>query len=264
MEDNQNMDDIEQNFLTQFSSMVTSDKDDLIKQFQSIGENLNYSTATFFLDMSNWNLQAAVGCYFDFMAFSRLPSMKFLNDLTIGKDEKVTPNTPFKQSWLLQNNGETSWPDGTYLKNESEEKKYFLPALSPNDTTVVTIEQMSPASVGPFITRWSVYTSNGSQFGETITSNIDVCQSGTLAITQQMSQLQPIASPDIEIFEGLSATHQSNSDNVALLDRGSGESSSYMEQPNWMRKYEDIAYVLKKFKNTQKTFPGLFLQLMVI
>lgn len=34
--------------------MVTTDKDDLIKQFQTIGENLNYSTATFFLDMSNW------------------------------------------------------------------------------------------------------------------------------------------------------------------------------------------------------------------
>ncbi|XP_058829031.1 protein ILRUN [Topomyia yanbarensis] len=94
MEDSQNMDDIEQNFLTQFSSMVTTDKDDLIKQFQTIGENLNYSTATFFLDMSNWNLQTAVGCYFDFMAFSRLPSMRLINDLTIGKDENITPSTP--------------------------------------------------------------------------------------------------------------------------------------------------------------------------
>lgn len=206
MEDNQNMDDIEQNFLTQFSSMVTTDKDDLIKQFQTIGENLNYSTATFFLDMSNWNLQTAVGCYFDFMAFSRLPSMKFLNDLTIGKDEKVTPNTPFKQSWLLQNNGETSWPDGTYLKSESDETKYFLPALPPNDTTVVTIDQLSPTGIGPFITKWCLYTSNGSQFGETISSNIDVCESGTLAITQQMTQLQPMASPDVDISESTSAS----------------------------------------------------------
>ncbi|XP_029713906.2 protein ILRUN isoform X3 [Aedes albopictus] len=208
MEENRNMDDIEQNFLTQFSSMVTTDKDDLIKQFQSIGENLNYSTATFFLDMSNWNLQAAVGCYFDFMAFSRLPSMKFLNDLTVGKDEKVTPNTPFKQTWLLQNNGDISWPDGTYLKNETEEKKYSMPSLPPNDTTIATIEQLSPELVGPFITRWCLYTSNGTQFGETITSSIDVCQSGTLAITQQMSQLQPMACPDDEILETLSPMHQ--------------------------------------------------------
>lgn len=208
MEDNQNMDDIEQNFLTQFSSMVTTDKDDLIKQFQTIGENLNYSTATFFLDMSNWNLQTAVGCYFDFMAFSRLPSMKFLNDLTIGKDEKVTPNTTFKQSWLLQNNGETSWPDGTYLKGESDETKYFMPALAPNDTTVVTINQLSPTTMGPFVNKWCLYTPNGTQFGESITSCIDVCESGTLAITQQMSQLQPTSSPDIEIAESPSASFQ--------------------------------------------------------
>ncbi|EAT32984.1 AAEL014760-PA [Aedes aegypti] len=208
MEDNQNMDDIEQNFLTQFSSMVTTDKDDLVKQFQSIGENLNYSTATFFLDMNNWNLQAAVGCYFDFMAFPRHPSMKFLNDLTVGKDEKVTPNTSFKQTWLLQNNGDISWPDGTYLQNETEEKKYVMPSLSPNDTTIITIDQISPVNVGPFITRWCLYASNGTQFGETITSNIDVCHSGTLAITQQMSQLQPMASSDIEIFDSLSATNQ--------------------------------------------------------
>lgn len=34
--------------------MVTTDKEELIHQFQSIGENVNYSTATFFLDMTNW------------------------------------------------------------------------------------------------------------------------------------------------------------------------------------------------------------------
>lgn len=208
MEDNQNMDDIEQNFLTQFSSMVTTDKDDLIKQFQTIGENLNYSTATFFLDMSNWNLQTAVGCYFDFMAFSRPPSMKFLNDLTVGKDEKVTPNTPFKLSWLLQNNGEISWPDGTYLKNEVDDRKYLVPALSPNDTTIVTVDLLSPPIFGPFLSKWCLCAANGSHFGETITSTIDVCESGTLAITQQLSQLQTIASPDVEIVDSPSASAQ--------------------------------------------------------
>lgn len=186
------MDEIEQNFLTQFSSMVTNDKDEIIKQFQAIGENLNYTTATFFLDMSNWNLQTAVGCYFDFMV-SRLPSMKFLNDLTIGKDEKVTPNTAFKLSWLLQNNGEFGWPEGTYLRNEADDRKYFLPSLSPNDTTVVTVDLISPPTIGPFISKWSLCTTNGTQFGEPITSTIDVCESGTLAITQQLSQLQAVA-----------------------------------------------------------------------
>lgn len=43
-----------------------------------------------------------------------------------------------------------------------------------------------------------------------------------------------------------SDTH--NSDNVALLDRGSGDSAHFIEQPNWMRKYEDVAYSLIKIK----------------
>lgn len=196
MENNSPENDIEQNFLMQFRSMVTTDKDDLIKQFQTIGENLNNSTATFFLDMSNWNLQTAIGCYFDFMAFSRLPSMKLLNDLTIGKDEKVTPNTHFRLSWLLQNNGEISWTVGTYLRDEMDQRRYNLPGLAPNDTTLVTVDLISPPAMGPFSTKWNTCTANGTQFGETIISVIDVCERGTLAITQQLSQLQ--SASDVE------------------------------------------------------------------
>lgn len=218
MEENQNMDDIEQNFLTQFSSMVTTDKDDLIKQFQTIGENLNYSTATFFLDMSNWNLQTAVGCYFDFMAVSRLPSMKFLNDLTVGKDEKVTPSTPFKLSWLLQNDGEISWPCGTYLRNEVNDTKYLVPVLPPNDTTIVSVDVLSPVTFGLFVTKWYLCTPNGTRFGETITSTIDVCTSGTLAITQQLSQLQTMTTTDVEVVENSSISSQNPQSQSGTLE----------------------------------------------
>ncbi|XP_058468195.1 protein ILRUN [Malaya genurostris] len=211
MEESHNMDDIEQNFLTQFSSMVTTDKDDLIKQFQTIGENLNYSTATFFLDMSNWNLQTAVGCYFDFMAFSRLPSMRFINDVTVGKDESVTPNTSFKLSWLLQNNGEMSWPNGVHIRNEKDDSRYSVPALAPNDTTIVTVDSVSPSIIGPFTSNWNLCTPNGSPIGETITSHVNVCESGTLAITQQLSQLQTSNFSDVENAENASASAQNPS-----------------------------------------------------
>ncbi|XP_055524068.1 protein ILRUN isoform X2 [Wyeomyia smithii] len=203
-------DDIEQNFLTQFSSMVTTDKDDLIKQFQTLGENLNYSTAAFFLDMSNWNLQAAVGCYFDFMFFSRLPSVKIISDLTIGKDEKVTPNTQFQLSWQLQNNGETSWPVGSYLRSELDDRKYDVPSLAPNDTTIITVDVTSPPTFGFFTSKWFLCTPYGSQFGDSITSNLDVCENGTLAITQHLSQLQTLASFG-ETIESTSVSRQNAS-----------------------------------------------------
>lgn len=47
-------DDLEQQFLTQFSCLGTSEKDDLINQFQNIGDERSQATAEFFLEMNNW------------------------------------------------------------------------------------------------------------------------------------------------------------------------------------------------------------------
>lgn len=47
--------EIEQSFLQQFSSMGTTDKHELIQQLQKLtGSQLDYSAASFFLDMNNW------------------------------------------------------------------------------------------------------------------------------------------------------------------------------------------------------------------
>lgn len=47
--------DIETSFLQQFSCLGTTDHDELVSQLQKlIGNQLNYNTARFFLDMNNW------------------------------------------------------------------------------------------------------------------------------------------------------------------------------------------------------------------
>lgn len=47
--------DIEQLLLHQFSRMGTTDHDELVGQLQKVlGNQLNYTTARFFLDMNNW------------------------------------------------------------------------------------------------------------------------------------------------------------------------------------------------------------------
>ena len=47
--------DIEQFLLHQFSRMGTTDHDELVSQLQKVlGNQLNYATARFFLDMNNW------------------------------------------------------------------------------------------------------------------------------------------------------------------------------------------------------------------
>lgn len=201
--------------------MVTTDKEELIKQFQSIGENLNYTTATFFLDMSNWNLQAAVGCYFDFMTQSRHPSMKLVSDITVGRGEKITPNTAIQLTWMLQNNGDVAWPSGTYvgLKQDQqhmqkyptlsyEDLKFYVPATLPNESVPVSVQLVSPAEEGWFETVWSTYTSNGISFGEEIVSRIEVSADGTMAVTQQFSQLETNSSSDANAQPSESQTNE--------------------------------------------------------
>lgn len=47
--------DIELILLHQFSRMGTTDHDELVNQLQRVlGNQLNYTTARFFLDMNNW------------------------------------------------------------------------------------------------------------------------------------------------------------------------------------------------------------------
>lgn len=48
----QNNDDNE--LLTMFSCMGTEEKDNLVQQFQYVGNEPSLATAKFFLDMNNW------------------------------------------------------------------------------------------------------------------------------------------------------------------------------------------------------------------
>ena len=47
--------ELDQDLMQRFSSMGTTDKDVLIREFQKLaGNNLNPSACAFFLDMNNW------------------------------------------------------------------------------------------------------------------------------------------------------------------------------------------------------------------
>uniref|UniRef100_A0A2M4AWW9 Nbr1 FW domain-containing protein n=1 Tax=Anopheles triannulatus TaxID=58253 RepID=A0A2M4AWW9_9DIPT len=182
--------------LAPFSSMVTTDKDELIRQFQTIGANMNAETASFFLEMSNWNLQAAVGCYFDTLGQPGMPSMKFLNDVTVGKGEKVTPNTKIHLKFQVQNNGDAAWVNGTYMSLKTANlaqstsvpnEKFFVPSISCNETVIVAVQMLSPAVEGLYVTNWAMYTPNGFEFGDNISISLYVCDTGTMAATQATS-----------------------------------------------------------------------------
>ncbi|XP_026857590.1 protein ILRUN-like isoform X2 [Electrophorus electricus] len=97
--------DIDPELMQKFSCMGTTDKDILITEFQRLlGFQLNPAGCAFFLDMTNWNLQAAIGAYYDFESPNiTAPSMSFVEDVTIGEGESIPPDTPFTKTWRIQN-----------------------------------------------------------------------------------------------------------------------------------------------------------------
>ncbi|KAG5838269.1 hypothetical protein ANANG_G00221990 [Anguilla anguilla] len=106
--------DLDSELMQKFSCMGTTDKDVLISEFQRLlGFQLNPAGCAFFLDMTNWNLQAAIGAYYDFESPNiNAPVMSFVEDVTIGEGESVPPDTPFTKTWRIQNTGVESWPPG--------------------------------------------------------------------------------------------------------------------------------------------------------
>lgn len=204
--------------LNSFNSLQTNEHDYLAEKFQSIANELSYTTARFFLEMNNWNLQAAVCCYFDFVASSNanalqpMPSMRIVKELTMGLGESVTPSTQFSQSWLIENNGRVPWPQGCYLKLVSEiddDRRMEIPPVAPNDTYVLTVNLVSPAEIGQFRSQFRLCTPNETTVGPIIWSVVDVSPSGTLALTQQMNQLHTNNS-------ALQVQQQHNQDEMAM------------------------------------------------
>ena len=144
------------------------------------------------------NLQAAVGCYFDFLATSTqngnspMASMRIVRELTIGAGESVTKNTPFKQTWLLENNGEVQWSIGCYLKLVSElndDGKMSVQPILPRETTVIDVYLISPPENGQFRTQFSLCSHDGTTIGPIIWSVVDVADGGKIKVLYQMFKL---------------------------------------------------------------------------
>ncbi|XP_052064894.1 protein ILRUN-like [Mytilus californianus] len=190
--------ELDGNLLRQFSSLGTTDKEVLISEFQKLlGPNqLSPEGCGFFLDMNNWNLQAAVCAYYDFdqpsLTNIRLPVMCFVKDVTIGEGEAVPPSTKFIKTWRIKNIGEDAWPPGCNLRyccgdNLSNTDRAIVNMLVPGQEADVSVEMESPAATGVFQSQWRMSTPTGLFFGEVIWVIITVDEGGLLGVTQQLS-----------------------------------------------------------------------------
>ncbi|XP_037071007.1 protein ILRUN-like [Pollicipes pollicipes] len=191
--------DVDSTLLQQFSCMGTTDRDVLISQFYKlVGDGANDRDAAFYLDMNNWNLQEAVGAYFDLqsgpVALLPPPSLVLLEDATVGGGESVPPDTAFVKTWRIKNGGRERWPRGCVLRlvygiQLSEQTSVPLSCLEPDQVTDVSIPMRSPTEPGIYQSKWRATTVTGADFGDVIWVILTVQPDGVTAVTQQMTRL---------------------------------------------------------------------------
>lgn len=190
--------ELDGDFMQKFSSLGTTDRDVLITEFQRLaGNNVNPTACAFFLDMNNWNLQAAICSYYDFDNPSvemPLPNMTFIQDVTIGEGESVPPDTDFTKTWRVQNSGTDAWPQGSYLRFLQghllgSKERQDVRSLGPQEIANISIQMHSPKECGLYQGQWRMCAQNGMFFGETIWVILEVKEGGLLGLTQQMSSM---------------------------------------------------------------------------
>ncbi|XP_060523624.1 protein ILRUN [Cylas formicarius] len=191
--------DIEQSLLQQFSCMGTTDKDELVQQLQKLlgsPTHLNYSTAAFFLDMNNWNLQAAICSYLDIESPNQLPSLSLISDPVATETGSIEPNTKFQKFWYICNSGSEPWPVGCYVQCSDGDSfgggRIPLPCLAPGQATYLKIEMTSPPVPGIYQSKWRACTLNGSYFGDPMWAILTVVEQGTIELTEQLSHFSEL------------------------------------------------------------------------
>ncbi|XP_026326623.1 uncharacterized protein C6orf106 homolog [Hyposmocoma kahamanoa] len=184
--------EIDQNLLLQFSCMNTTDREELISQMQRLlGPSLNYNTASFFLDMSNWNLQAAICCYLDYTLPPKLPSMSL--KAAQNQETAVGPGASFEQNWSIANTGTEAWPGSCRLIQAGGEPlgatPVFVPPLPPGHSTTVTLKLIAPNKPGTHRGYFHLVTDKGDQIGDTLWVEITVESEMTMALVEQLAAL---------------------------------------------------------------------------
>ncbi|KAK7082690.1 hypothetical protein SK128_002555 [Halocaridina rubra] len=194
--------DIDGGLVRQFNCLGTTDKEVLIKELQTlVGAHLNDINAKFYLEMTDWNLQAAVCAYFDLQVFTKLPQMTFVKDITIGEGESVPPSTRFIKTWRIQNTGEDGWPGGCSLIFTGGEQlgapsHVNVNSLAAGEVADISIEMVSPSQTGLYSSKWRMSTAQGNFFGDTIWVILPVDSGGTLALMQQMVNFKELGSTE--------------------------------------------------------------------
>uniref|UniRef100_A0A8D2B269 Nbr1 FW domain-containing protein n=1 Tax=Sciurus vulgaris TaxID=55149 RepID=A0A8D2B269_SCIVU len=176
--------DLDPELMQKFSCLGTTDKDVLISEFQRLlGFQLNPAGS-------------AIGAYYDFESPNiSVPSMSFVEDVTIGEGESIPPDTQFIKTWRIQNSGAEAWPPGVCLKYVGGDQfghvnMVMVRSLEPQEIADVSVQMCSPSRAGMYQGQWRMCTATGLYYGDVIWVILSVEVGGLLGVTQQLSSFE--------------------------------------------------------------------------
>lgn len=112
---------------------------------------------------------------------------KYISDVTIPDYSVVAPGTTFVKTWLIQNNGKTTWTkeykliylEGLVGSNNTTSVS-LTKEVAPGEQIEVSVTFKSPDGNGVYSSYWKMYNASGYIFGEPLSMFITV---GTSTLT---------------------------------------------------------------------------------
>lgn len=108
-------------------------------------------------------------------------SSKYISDVTIPDYSVIAPATTFVKTWLIQNNGKTTWTKDyklIYLEglvgSNNTTAVSLTKAVAPGEQIEISVTFKSPDANGVYSSYWKMYTASGYIFGEPMSMFITV------------------------------------------------------------------------------------------
>ncbi|KAG5449754.1 Protein ilrun, variant 2 [Clonorchis sinensis] len=174
--------ELDAQLLERFSALGTRDKEELVNQLKAVvGTDISTDSCRFFLELSDWNIQRAVGAYFDFSfensppCFSGMvnhgtimtpttPSVNIetftrpLYDLRVWPSSTSSKGTYEAFKVTVENSGLSQWHEGCYIRSESNPSIAKLADQDPHTGCVMWLPlgpsgrvPLPPAHPGQFV-----------------------------------------------------------------------------------------------------------------
>ena len=102
---------------------------------------------------------------------------RFLRDVTIPDDSRMTTGQPFRKTWLVENNGRRPWGAGFHLVHVAgapmtAQTRQPLPATQPGDHVEISLDLTAPDTPGIHFSDWRLQDDTGDFFGDILYTRI--------------------------------------------------------------------------------------------